>query len=78
MDFTELHDNFVEKKGDKRDDMNLLDSLNTINKNGNETWEEFNKRFNELIKSFPTKIKPPQKLLLFITYNPLVLKRDVN
>jgi len=35
-----------------------------MKKNENETMEEFNKRFNELVKSMPTTVKPPDEFLL--------------
>jgi hypothetical protein len=50
---------FIEKWGDKKEHRHLLATLNTIKKNENETMEEFNKRFNELINSLHKDIKPP-------------------
>jgi hypothetical protein len=45
--------------GDKKEDRHLLVSLNSSQKNENETMEEFNKRFNDMVKSLPQTIKPP-------------------
>jgi hypothetical protein len=54
-----LIDAFTEKWGEKKEHRHLLAALNTIKKNENETMEEFNKRFNELISSLHKDIKPP-------------------
>jgi predicted transcriptional regulator len=54
----DLLDAFTEKWGDKKEHCHLLAALNTIKKNENETMEEFNKRFNELINSLHKDIKP--------------------
>jgi hypothetical protein len=51
----ELIDAFIEKWGEKRDQRHLLPALNTIKKNENETMDEFNKRFNELVSSMQHK-----------------------
>jgi hypothetical protein len=42
----------------------LLAALNTSQKKENETMEEFNKKFNDLVKSLPTTIKPPDASIL--------------
>jgi hypothetical protein len=60
----ELIDAFTEKWGEKRDHRHLLAELNTMKKNENETMEEFNKRFNELISSMHQDIKPPESAIL--------------
>jgi hypothetical protein len=55
----DLTDAFIEKWGEKKDHRQLLAALNSIKKNENETMDEFNKRFNELVSSMHTDIKPP-------------------
>jgi hypothetical protein len=47
--------------------MSLLTALHTIKKNENETMEEFNKKFNDLITSLYKDIKPPDTSI-FIYY----------
>jgi hypothetical protein len=49
---------FNERWGDKKEDRHLLAALNSSQKKENETMEEFNKRFNDLVKSLPQTIKP--------------------
>jgi hypothetical protein len=58
----ELIDAFAERWGDRKENRHLLVALNSIKKNENETMEEFNKRFNELIIVF-TKTSNLQMLL---------------
>jgi hypothetical protein len=60
----DLLDDFTEKWGEKRDHHHLLATLNTIKKNENETMDEFNKKFNELVSSMHTYIKPPNDAIL--------------
>jgi predicted transcriptional regulator len=60
----DLLDAFTEKWGEKRDHRHLLAALNTIKKNENETMDEFNKKFNELVSSMHTDIKPPDNAIL--------------
>ena len=60
----DLLDAFTEKWGDKKEHCHLLAALNTIKKNENETMEEFNKRFNEIINSLHKDIKPPDASIL--------------
>jgi hypothetical protein len=60
----ELIDAFTEKWGEKRDHRHLLAALNTMKKNENETMDEFNKRFNELVSSMHQDIKPPESAIL--------------
>ena len=55
----DLLDAFTEKWGEKKDHRHLLAALNSIKKNKNETMDEFNKNFNELVSSIHTNIKPP-------------------
>ena len=54
----ELIDSFTEIWGERKEHSNLLANLNSIMKNENETMEEFNKRFNELINSLHRDMKP--------------------
>lgn len=55
---------FNEKFGDKKEERNLLNAINHIKKQENETVEEFNKRFNDIVKALPDDIKPQDKSLL--------------
>src|SRR5713101_3568451 len=55
---------FNNKWGDKRDHHSLLTALHFSHKEDNETVEGFNRRFNELVKSLPQDIKPPEKAIL--------------
>jgi predicted transcriptional regulator len=55
---SELIEAFTERWGDKKEHRHLLASLHTIKKNENETMEEFNKKFNDLISSLHKDIKP--------------------
>ena len=52
------------KYGERRENSHLISAISTIKKNENETMEEFNKRFNELVKSMPATVKPPDEFLL--------------
>jgi predicted transcriptional regulator len=63
----DLLDALTERWGEKRDHRHLLAALNTLNKNENETMEEFNKKFNDLVSSLHTDIKPPDNAI-FIYY----------
>jgi hypothetical protein len=60
----DLLDSFTEKWGEKRDHRHLLAALNTIRKNENETMDEFNKKFNKLVSSLHSNIKPPDSAIL--------------
>ena len=60
----ELFYALMKKWGDRKDDRHILASLNTTKKNENETMEEFNKRFNGLIQSLSSKIKPTKTAIL--------------
>ena len=70
--FTEKLDNsfesivaaFKEKYGDKREDRHLVREISTIKKKENETIEEFNKRFNGILKEISQTHKPPDGSLL--------------
>jgi hypothetical protein len=59
-----LLDAFIEKWGEKKYQRHLLSTLNSIKKNDNETMVELNKRFNELVSSMHTDIKPPTDVIL--------------
>jgi hypothetical protein len=60
----DLTDAFIEKWGEKKDHHQLLAALNLVKKNENETMDEFNKRFNELVSNMHTNIKPPDDAIL--------------
>jgi hypothetical protein len=45
-----IHKAFNEIWGDQKEDHHLLATLNTSQKKENETIEEFNKKFNDLVK----------------------------
>jgi hypothetical protein len=45
----DLIDAFIERWGDKKEYHHLLATLHGIKKSENETMEEFNKKFNELV-----------------------------
>jgi hypothetical protein len=60
----ELIDSFTEKWGKKRDHRHLLETLNTIKKTENVTMDEFNKKFNKLVSSMHSDIKPPDSAIL--------------
>jgi hypothetical protein len=49
---------FLERWGDKKEHRHLLAELHTIKKKENETMEEFNKKFDDLVNSLHTDIKP--------------------
>ena len=49
-----------ERYEDKKEDRHLLDASYASQKKENETMEEFNERFNDLIKNLDKKIKPPE------------------
>jgi hypothetical protein len=60
----DLLDAFTKRWGEKKDHRYLLAALNTIKKNENETMEEFNKKFNDLVSNLHTDIKPPDNAIL--------------
>jgi hypothetical protein len=60
----EIQKAFNERWGDQKEDRHLLVALNSSQKKENETMEEFNKRFNDLVKSLPQTIKPPDASIL--------------
>jgi hypothetical protein len=53
-----------ERWGYQKEDHHLLAALNSSQKKENETMEEFNKIFNDLVKSLPQTIKPPDASIL--------------
>ena len=57
-------DAFNERYGNRREDRHLLAALYASQKRENETMEEFNKRFNDLVKNLDKKIKPPKDAIL--------------
>jgi hypothetical protein len=60
----EIQKAFRERWGDQKEDRHLLAALSTSQKKKNETMDEFNKKFNDLVKSLPTTIKPPDASIL--------------
>jgi hypothetical protein len=60
----EIFQAFRERWGDQKENRFLLATLSTSQKKENETMEEFNKKFNDLVKSLPTSIKPPPASIL--------------
>ena len=60
----DIIDAFSNRWGDRRDNHFLLAALHTMHKQENETMEEFNKRFNDMVKSLPATIKPIDASLL--------------
>jgi hypothetical protein len=60
----DLIEAFTERWGDKKEHRHLLAALHSIKKNENETMEEFNKKFNDLISSLHKDIKPPDTSIL--------------
>ena len=55
----EILDVFNERWGDRKEARFLLAALHVSQKNENETMEEFNKKFNDLVKSLDKKVRPP-------------------
>jgi uncharacterized protein YjiS (DUF1127 family) len=55
---------FRERWGDQKENRFLLAALSSSQKKENETMDEFNKRFNDLVKSLPTNIKPSDTAIL--------------
>ena len=56
-------DAFKEKYGDKREGRHLVKAISIIKKRENETVEEFNKRFNGIVRELPQDYKPTDKAL---------------
>jgi hypothetical protein len=59
-----LENAFLEKWGERRDNKYLLDALSSAKRNENETIEEFNKKFNQIMQRLHTDIKPPGASIL--------------
>jgi hypothetical protein len=59
-----IQKSFNERWGDQKEDRNLLASLSSSQKKENETMEEFNKIYNDLVKSLPQTIKPHDASIL--------------
>jgi hypothetical protein len=55
---------FMKRWGDQKENRYLLAALSTSQKKENETMEEFNKKFNDLVKSLHQDIKPPPTSIL--------------
>lgn len=54
----------MDKWGERKDSRHLLATLNTAKINENETVEEFNKRFNQIVSSLHADVKPPPAVVL--------------
>lgn len=59
-----IFNSFKDKYGDKREGKYLFKELNSIKKRENERVEEFNQRFNGILKDMTQDYKPPDKTLL--------------
>jgi len=55
---------FKDKFGDKKEEKHLVKAISIIKKKENEMVEEFNRRFNGIIKEISQDYKPPNKSLL--------------
>ena len=55
---------FKKRWGDQKEPRHQLASLHTIKRNENETMEEFNKKFQEVVKSIHYDFKPLDKSIL--------------
>lgn len=62
--FQDLTGAFKDKFGDKRKGKYLVKELNSIKKRENETVEEFNQRFNGILKDMTQDYKPLDKTVL--------------
>jgi hypothetical protein len=60
----EIVKTFKERWGDQKENRFLLAALISSQKKENETMDGFNKRFNDLVKSLPTNIKPSDTAIL--------------
>ena len=52
----------MERFGEKKEPRFLLNALYSIKRNENETMEEFNKKFRDLIASMDNNFKPPEAM----------------
>ena len=57
---------FMEIFGEKKEPQFLLNGLHSIKRNENETMEEFNKKFRDLIEIMDDEFKPLNKYIWFI------------
>jgi hypothetical protein len=55
---------FMKRWGDQKENRYLLTALSTSQKKENKTMEEFNKKFNDWVKSLHQDIKPPPTSIL--------------
>jgi hypothetical protein len=65
--FSTLNEILIEFKkrwGDQRENRFSLASLSSSHKEENETMDEFNKKFNDLVKSLPQEITPSETAIL--------------
>lgn len=62
--YDSLLDAFREKFGNKKEDQFLAKAISIIKKKENETCEEFNRRFNGMLKEISIDYKPTEKMLL--------------
>jgi len=60
----DLHEGFLEKWGERKESRHFLAALSSIKRNENETVEEFNKRFNDLVASLHKDVCPPPTAIL--------------
>ena len=60
----EILDAFNERWGDRKEACFFFVALHASQKNENETMEEFNKKFNDLVKSIDKKVRPPDDAIL--------------
>ena len=56
---------FKDNFGDKSEDKHLVRDISVVEKKENETVEEFNKRFNGIIKELPQDYRPPARFLFY-------------
>ena len=62
--FIEFQTTFNSRWGDKKENRHLLAALTETKKKENETIEEFNKKFNDLVSRLHKDIKPPDASIL--------------
>jgi hypothetical protein len=60
----QLENVFMDKWGEKKDNRYLLVALSSTKKNENETMEEFNKRFSQIVQKLNQNIKPLEQTIL--------------
>ena len=64
MTFAEFETAFNSRWGDKKENQHMLAALTETKKKENETIEEFNKKFNDLVSRLHKDIKPPNASIL--------------